>query len=240
MRTRVFLGPSLSGAHARQRLPYAEFWPPAALGDIHRAVLDGVHRVLIIDGYFEHVPAIWHKEILFTMSEGVEVLGAASMGALRTAELHAYGMVGVGEIFARYRDGLLEDDDEVAVAHADEDNDFRPVSEPMINVRWGLEIAVAEGIIGAASANRLAALAKSVFYAERTWPRVLRAATAEIPGGELSKLAEFLRSFEPNLKRDDALLALEIAGQPLPSSGSVPGFERTNAWACFEAAAAGC
>ena len=52
-------------------------------------------------------------------------LGAGSIGALRAAELEAFGMVGEGRIFEAYRSGVLEpydtpfeDDDEVAVVHA--------------------------------------------------------------------------------------------------------------------------
>ena len=41
------------------------------------------------------------------------------MGALRAAELSAHGMVGVGRIFGWYRDGVVVDDSEVALLHAD-------------------------------------------------------------------------------------------------------------------------
>ena len=68
---------------------------------------------------------VWHKELLWAMSQGVHVLGAGSIGALRAAEPEAFGMVGEGRIFEAYRSGVLEpyyrpfeDDDEVAVVHA--------------------------------------------------------------------------------------------------------------------------
>ena len=48
------------------------------------------------------------------MAAGTQVFGAASMGALRAAELAPFGMIGVGAIFAAYRDGRLTGDDEVA------------------------------------------------------------------------------------------------------------------------------
>ena len=48
------------------------------------------------------------------------------MGALRAAELHVFGMVGVGRVFELFRDGLLEDDDEVAVAHGPADSGYQP------------------------------------------------------------------------------------------------------------------
>ena len=39
------------------------------------------------------------------------------MGALRAAELHPFGMVGIGQVYEWYRDGTIDADDEVAVAH---------------------------------------------------------------------------------------------------------------------------
>ena len=53
----------------------------------------------IIDGYFEIVPTVWHKEILWAMAQGIHVFGAASIGALRAAELDAFGMRGIGRIY---------------------------------------------------------------------------------------------------------------------------------------------
>jgi hypothetical protein len=74
-------------------------------------------RMTSVDGYFERVPAVWHKEVLWAISQGIRVYGSASMGALRAAELSAFGMIGIGKIFEWYRDGVIERDDEVAVAH---------------------------------------------------------------------------------------------------------------------------
>jgi hypothetical protein len=65
--TRVFVGPSLHATDARRLLPGAEFSAPVALGDVHRAVRDGSRRLVIIDSYFERVPVVWHKEILFAL-----------------------------------------------------------------------------------------------------------------------------------------------------------------------------
>ena len=39
-------------------------------------------RIAIIDGYFERMAAVWHKEILVALERGIAVWGAASMGAL--------------------------------------------------------------------------------------------------------------------------------------------------------------
>src|SRR5262245_16389942 len=112
MKAVVFLGPTLSIAEARSQLE-AEFLPPAAQGDVWRVALHCSDVIGLIDGQFDHVPSVWHKEILWAMSQGIHVYGSASMGALRAAELHAFGMEGVGKVFESFRDGHLEDDDEV-------------------------------------------------------------------------------------------------------------------------------
>ena len=55
------------------------------------------------------------------MQAGIHVYGAASIGALRAAELDAFGMRGIGRIYEDFREGVLEDDDEVAVLHGPEE-----------------------------------------------------------------------------------------------------------------------
>ena len=144
----VFLGPTLDVSEARLILD-AEYFPPAAVGDVYRATCRKPRAIAIIDGVFDRVPSVWHKEILYAMSHGIHVWGSSSMGALRAAELAPFGMVGVGEVFERYRSGIYEDDDEVAVSHAPADGGYRPLSEAMVNIRNGLERAAAK--IGRAS-----------------------------------------------------------------------------------------
>ena len=142
----VFLGPTLAHDEARTVLD-AEFLPPAAHGDVLRAAFRRPQAIGIVDGVFEHVPAVWHKEILFALSEGIHVYGAASMGALRAAELDRFGMRGIGEVYRAYADGVLEDDDEVAVAHAGAEDGFQAMSDPMVDIRATLDAAVSNGIV---------------------------------------------------------------------------------------------
>ena len=86
----VFTGPTLLGEEGKAELA-AAFFPPASQGDVYLAVKGGARVIGIIDGYFERIPAVWHKEILWAMAQGVHVYGSASMGALRAAELTAFG-----------------------------------------------------------------------------------------------------------------------------------------------------
>src|SRR5215813_12803310 len=144
----VFVGPTLPPAEVATALD-AVCLPPVAQGDVYRVVGARPRAIGIIDGYFDGMPAVWHKEILWAMHEGVHVFGSASMGALRAAELHEFGMRGIGDIFAAFRDGRLEDDDEVAVLHGPAEAGFRPSTEAMVNVRATLDAAEAAGVLDA-------------------------------------------------------------------------------------------
>ena len=110
MNVYIFTGPTLSPHDVCAELD-AVCLPPVSQGDVYRAGLSGPLAIGIIDGYFESVPAVWHKEILWALTQGIHVFGSASMGALRAVELASFGMVGIGKIFEAFRDGTLEDDD---------------------------------------------------------------------------------------------------------------------------------
>src|SRR3954453_16869600 len=126
----IFTGPTLSADEGRAELD-AVYLPPVSQGDLYRVALRSPQAIGIVDGYFERVPAVWQKEILWAMAQGVHIYGGAGEGALRAAELAPFGMEGVGEIFAAFRDGTLTDDDEVAVAHGPAESGYRAVSEAM-------------------------------------------------------------------------------------------------------------
>ena len=84
----IFCGPSL-GRDDRAAFGAFEFRPPVRQGELFAAARDGARLIGVIDGYFDGQPAVWHKEILWALSQGIAVFGASSMGALRAAELHA-------------------------------------------------------------------------------------------------------------------------------------------------------
>ncbi len=76
----AFVGPTVPDA-VRLAGNTLTIRPPARQGDVLRAVRDGAAAIGLIDGNFEYVAPVWHKEILFALSEGAAVFGAASMGA---------------------------------------------------------------------------------------------------------------------------------------------------------------
>ncbi|GAB4196242.1 MAG: hypothetical protein OHK0022_13590 [Roseiflexaceae bacterium] len=204
----MFTGPTISAADAAPLLD-AVYLPPAAHGDVYRAARRRPQAIGIIDGYFEHVPSIWHKEILWAMREGVHVFGSSSMGALRAAELAAFGMEGVGAIFEAFQRGELEDDDEVAVAHAPAARDYRPLSVALVNIRATLAAAEAGRIIRPATGAALLTLARGLFYPERSYPRLLDLAAAQgLDQAELAALRAWLPEGQIDQKRADALALL--------------------------------
>lgn len=206
----VFAGPTLDRAEGRRELD-AVWLPPVSQGDVYRAALKRPAAIGIVDGRYQDVPAVWHKEILWALKQGVAVYGSASMGALRAAELAVFGMRGVGRIFGAFRDGVLEDDDEVAVAHAGEEDGFAATSESMVNIRWTLEAAERDGRITPATAATLIGLAKGTFFPLRSWRRLLLLGRqAALPTGELDALRAWLPNHRVDQKKADALQMLRV------------------------------
>ena len=230
----IFTGPTLSAADARGELE-ATYLPPAAEGDVYRAAQKGPQVIGIIDGYFERQPAVWHKEILWAMSRGIHVFGAASMGALRAAELEVFGMEGVGSIFEAYRTGALEDDDEVAVAQAPAELGFRALSDAMVDIRHTLELAVEASVLTAPIAAALESIAKALFYPDRRYSRVLQGAReVGLPPAELAALEAWLRAGSASLKREDAVAMLRTIrdrmASGLPPKAVRYAFENSSMW----------
>jgi hypothetical protein len=240
MSTHAFLGPSLSLPSARAIAPSVAYHPPASLGDVYQLTRTGAETILIIDGLFDSLPPVWHKEILYAMSCGSTVAGCASMGALRAAELHRFGMIGLGTVFEQYRDGRLTDDDEVTVTHAPAEFGYRCISTAMIDIRYALSRAERDGIISPETSELACSRAKQMFFPERNWKDIIQSAVAAgAPSLEAADLLTFVQASNLSIKAEDAANALAvIAADTLPRSepraAVRPAFERTNAWNRFE------
>jgi hypothetical protein len=212
----VFLGPTLSRADAANILA-AEYRPPARRGDVHRALRDRCRTIVLIDGEFHGHPSVWQREILDAIAEGTEVHGASSMGALRAAELHSFGMVGHGRIFDWYRDGVIEADDEVALVYGPPERGYLPRSEPLVNIRATLTAAV-PCVISADERDRLIEDASNLYYPERSWARLLDTGPAvDWSADRRADLATFVSQSYIDQKRRDAIEALRtVAAASLP------------------------
>jgi len=199
----LFAGPSLAGAEPR--LGDIELRPPAAHGDVTRAVLQGTTAIGLVDGLFEAVAAVWHKEILFALSCGVRVLGAASMGALRAAECAAFGMAAVGPIAQSYLDGSRDDDADVGLVHAPAELGYMPLTEPMVDVEATLARLQALDLLAPTEAAAILAQARAIFFGNRSLDLI-------VPPSLATRRDAILRAYETHRvaqKQADALELIE-------------------------------
>ncbi len=134
----VFLGPSLSLAEARGLID-AQYEPPAKPGDIHRVLAQKPRVILIVDGD-QHAGVCRHKEILFALHQGVQVWGAAGLGATRAAELKNFGMRGFGQVYEWYLQQAPQiDSHEVMCAYSYANGMYNLSSQSL--VRWRFKMA---------------------------------------------------------------------------------------------------
>ncbi|WP_431981442.1 TfuA-like protein [Streptomyces qinglanensis] len=201
----VFTGPTLPAARARDLVPQAVVHPPVRLGDLLRLGAGPGDVVLLIDGLWHQAAPVRHKEILMLLADGVTVAGAASMGALRAAELTAYGMLGAGAIYEAFRTGTLTADDEVAVLHTPEGTQ---VTEALVNLRTAVRRAHAAGRLSEQEAAPLEAAAAGLPYTRRTWPALAHAARDAGLQDAFAALDAWRRVSPWDLKREDAERAL--------------------------------
>jgi len=189
----IFCGPSVSAGEILEDIPDAQLRGPAAVGDVYRAMRDAPAAIGIIDGVFDQQLAVRHKEILWALAHGVRIYGAASMGALRAAELAAFGMTGVGQIYQWYASGELEDDDEVTVVHEGAERGYRMHSDAMVNIRATLSAAVDRGVLTQHGAAALITRLKGEHYTERRYELVARVGAEVLPDAELAPTLRWLR-----------------------------------------------
>ncbi|MCX7114331.1 MAG: TfuA-like protein [Gammaproteobacteria bacterium] len=206
--THVYLGPTLNLQEAKKHLHQAYYHPPVKCGDLIRVFRLKPKRIVIIDGIYERTPAVWHKEIMLGLDNGIEIYGAASMGALRAAELSPFGMIGVGQVFQDFLNKTLNDDDEVAVLHQNQERDYAPLNDAMVNIRATLELAYQQGVISIATKLYLIAECKRQFYPHRSLEKSILQFEKQNPN-EGNALSGWLSSTGlVDIKKQDAQLVL--------------------------------
>lgn len=196
----LFVGPTLPEAHGWRR-DDLRVLPPARQGDVIDAVLAGAPLIGLIDGVFEIGPSVWHKEILFALERGVVVAGAASLGALRAAELDRFGMIGIGSIYERYASAEINRDDAVMIAHAPAEFGWQAWTISLINMLDTLAAARME--IGDDLHSQLVRRATRLHFKERTWESLVE---SECPGALTpARVLQILLDYHLDTKRTDAL-----------------------------------
>jgi hypothetical protein len=196
-----------------EQLPHMEVRPPIRRGDLHSVSEEDVSIVSIIDGDFYQSLAVSPKEVLAVMRRGVTVVGGASMGALRAAELSPYGMIGVGTIFRWYRTGRVTRDDDVAIMYASQAPEYRTLTVPMVNVIWVLEQGKTTGWLSRRSHRRVLVAARNTHWTKRNWPTIL--GRARLNGPERDAVMDFISVPDHDLKRLDALSVVQYTEETL-------------------------
>ena len=220
----VFAGPTLPPDEPLLHQPQVRVLPPVRHGDLFDPLIGDGDTVVVIDGLYHQTPAVRHKEILALLGRDVRVIGAASIGALRAAELADFGMIGVGQIYRAYAAGDIDGDDEVAVGQTP-DGDLEALTWPLVNLRHVLALAQQQSVVDAAAASGLLEALRSVYYPQRSSAAV-RAVCRRHGAGQVSDwlAAQVSRDRHfGDLKRADALQALQVAlAVPRPAPAAVP------------------
>lgn len=213
----LFSGPSTHGVPLPMEI---ELRPPASCGDLASLLHDPPAIVGLIDGHFGIAPTVWHKEILDLVATGVRVLGAASIGALRAAELAGAGMEGVGTIYRAYLAGSIERDDAVMVLQAPADYGFAPLTLALVDAEYALAGVACEP----RDRRMMLRIARTMPYQLRSWERCLDSyanRTGKVFPVTCDELAR--RSI---LKREDAQLLVQrmvnALGEQVPAPRGNP------------------
>lgn len=216
----VFAGPSISQESIKEILPDATVLPPIRAADILSLLRsDSLPRpscILILDGYFYSTLSVRHKEIIYAIKQGIPIIGASSMGALRAAELNDYGMIGIGRVYEYYSSNVITSDDEVAILHS-QSPPYEPLSTPLINVRLTLDDLVAANELTALDADSILSEISSIHFSDR------KAATIDSIK-TVKELCPELSSLIIDWKHRDALTALRYLSQLYNKGHSIHSF----------------
>jgi hypothetical protein len=222
----VFVGPTRLKKVPRR----VHVFEPAALGSVFRAIDEGYKLICLIDGYFGNTPSVWHKEILFALKSGVTVCGSSSIGALRAAELHSFGMLGFGRVYRAFRRGVLQDDDEVCVLHAVPELGFEPLSEAMVNIRYSLKMMRRRRLIDRDAEFRITSRLKELHFSKRV-PAAIGDAFEEEFGQQGAAKFDLYERTKVDIKALDADLMLEaVLSSSVASANNDWEFPVTSHW----------
>lgn len=200
----VFAGPSLPSSYQH---PLVELRPPAKRGDLRPYIGKTDILVVLIDGFFFHNPGLTHLEIIELLQGGSSMIGAASMGALRAAEVRMPHCIGMGAVYDALVAGFFTDDSELAVGVSP--MDYSSITISLIDVRaiLALQSEISPDHSELYEALRLA---KGIHFLDRTRSQLARAWSHACPKIAAS-LVSLLSDNNHSLKRYDAQWAISAA-----------------------------
>jgi hypothetical protein len=201
----IFAGISITVAEAEKLMPQARVLPPAHRGDIARAVKNGAREIYLLDGtmVYDYPPS--PSEVAEALTDGVRIIGASSLGALRAVELRAHPLMhGIGWVYESVLSGRLVGDDELT-ARIDPISGL-PSNLFLANVLYGCLQLQAQGCLTRRQADAIVTGLRQVYFEDRTAALLLRLASV---AGVSQSIVELLMHQQFNVKRLDALACLK-------------------------------
>jgi TfuA protein len=178
----IFVGPSISSPDriVWETLGNVRLHAPVRRGDLLTLDSGSDDRILIIDGEFGQSLAVAVTEIRELARRGSWIGGASSMGALRAVECAPLGVARFGWVAAAYAAGAIVSDAEVALIYDPET--YRPLSIPLVNIRWMTDQLARDGSVDQVDAGRALAIASRIHYRDRSRSMLAEAWSGELAG----------------------------------------------------------
>ena len=167
MRIKIYSGLSLGEAAVKKVLPEAEVCGPIKRSDLLGDIRERVNIVGIIDGEFLQSVAVSPTNIRDALRHGLKVYGSSSMGAMRAAELDAYGMIGCGKIYEAIKATPYFKDDHLGQIFY---RGTELASLPFVDLWFGLEQLCNDGEITPKELRTLRRHYEALHFSERSLP----------------------------------------------------------------------
>ncbi|PKM93611.1 MAG: TfuA-related McrA-glycine thioamidation protein [Firmicutes bacterium HGW-Firmicutes-1] len=201
----IFIGSSMSQKEVKAIMKIeADIKPPIRRGDL-KQINPHTQLVAIVDGIFYSNLAISPREILDLLERGITVIGSSSMGALRAVELDRYGMEGIGRIYNMYKNNIIQSDAEVALTFSPKD--YKPITEPLVNIRYAIKEAEEHQIVSVSEVNTIVECAKRIYFSDLSYNNLFKTLKGLIREETIEKLNRFINENKQrlDLKRNDAI-----------------------------------
>ena len=191
----LFAGPTLNGSAASAAAARVKVLPPVKRGDVAHLISKRKCGVIaIVDGQFHQCLSVGHAEILLAITNGWQVWGLSSMGAIRACEMRHLGVQGFGQVYDWFcRDEHFRDD-EVALTHQSTPP-YVALSEPLIHIRLWLRELKRIHLLTSRQEQRLLDELMSMWFGERTLHRV-RSMVLDSIGVRRDEVDETLANFD--------------------------------------------
>jgi len=203
----AFVGPSL-GRYSTSR--GIDLLPPASRGALTSAITAGYRRIGFIDGAIESPSRLPLSELRQALARPeIELLGGASMGAVRAVQLESAGMRGVGHVFRLLRRGSVLEIEDLYVLHAPAALHYRCLTLPLVNIRYTLRSMRRSGQLAFSEEQAILKYVCDVPWFDRD-RRSLAAAVYAVCGSRCARVMKAFDSLYRDVKREDALLLVSI------------------------------